>query len=103
MDHQHQGFAPEAINLPDRTLTVSHATEQQESENEIEQAQLPPADTGKEAWLVLLGCSLIQIPVWGAWALSLSVLTLKKRNLTEAFRRLLSRLWRFPGILRQSS
>ncbi|EXF75675.1 hypothetical protein CFIO01_04608 [Colletotrichum fioriniae PJ7] len=65
MDHQHQGFAPEAINLPDRTLTVSHATEQQESENEIEQAQLPPADTGKEAWLVLLGCSLIQIPVWG--------------------------------------
>ncbi|KAG7040066.1 MFS general substrate transporter [Colletotrichum scovillei] len=65
MNHQHQDFEPSAINLPNRTLTVNHAIEQQETDNEIEQAQLPPSDRGKEAWLVLLGCSLIQIPVWG--------------------------------------
>ncbi|KAK7451468.1 hypothetical protein Landi51_04839 [Colletotrichum acutatum] len=65
MNHQHQDFESEAINLPDRSLTASHAVEQQESENETEQPQLPPADRGRQAWLVLLGCSLIQIPVWG--------------------------------------
>ncbi|KAH7135727.1 major facilitator superfamily domain-containing protein [Dendryphion nanum] len=32
---------------------------------EIEQPSLPPTDTGKAAWLVLAGCSLIQAPVWG--------------------------------------
>ncbi|KAF2465434.1 MFS monocarboxylate transporter [Lindgomyces ingoldianus] len=32
---------------------------------EIEQTPLPPTDTGKAAWLVLAGCSLIQLPVWG--------------------------------------
>ncbi|KAK1450614.1 hypothetical protein CCUS01_02070 [Colletotrichum cuscutae] len=65
MNHQHLDFEPEAINLRGRTLTVSQAVTQQESENEVEQAPLPPADRGKEAWLVLLGCSLIQFPVWG--------------------------------------
>ena len=44
---------------------VSHATEQQQLAEEIEQVSLPPTDRGKEAWLVLAGCSLIQIPVWG--------------------------------------
>lgn len=34
---------------------------------EIEQTPLPPTDTGKAAWLVLAGCSLIQAPVWGTW------------------------------------
>ena len=33
--------------------------------SEIEQASLPPADHGKAAWLVLAGCSIIQLPVWG--------------------------------------
>ncbi|KAK1455723.1 hypothetical protein CMEL01_04483 [Colletotrichum melonis] len=65
MNHQHLDFEPEAIDLRGRTLTVSQAVTQQESENEVEQAPLPPADRGKEAWLVLLGCSLIQFPVWG--------------------------------------
>lgn len=32
---------------------------------EIEQVELPPTDTGRAAWLVLAGCSLIQLPVWG--------------------------------------
>ncbi|UQC88734.1 uncharacterized protein CLUP02_14259 [Colletotrichum lupini] len=65
MNHQHLDFEPEAINLRGRTLTASPAVTQQESQNEIEQAPLPPADRRKEAWLVLLGCSLIQFPVWG--------------------------------------
>ncbi|KAK1701666.1 hypothetical protein BDP67DRAFT_22182 [Colletotrichum lupini] len=66
MNHQHLDFEPEAINLRGRTLTASPAVTQQESQNEIEQAPLPPADRRKEAWLVLLGCSLIQFPVWGS-------------------------------------
>jgi hypothetical protein len=32
---------------------------------EVEIQQLPPADHGKQAYLVLAGCSLIQAPVWG--------------------------------------
>ncbi|KAF1967716.1 putative MFS monocarboxylate transporter [Bimuria novae-zelandiae CBS 107.79] len=35
------------------------------TDTEIEQAGLPPTDTGRGAWLVLAGCSLIQVPVWG--------------------------------------
>ena len=27
--------------------------------------RLPPTDKGRDAWLVLIGCSLIQAPVWG--------------------------------------
>lgn len=38
---------------------------QQETVVEIEQVSLPPTDRGRDAWLVLAGCSLIQIPVWG--------------------------------------
>jgi len=43
----------------------SHRTQQQVTTDEIEHTMLPPTDRGKEAWLVLAGCSLIQIPVWG--------------------------------------
>ncbi|KAI9735761.1 MAG: hypothetical protein M1818_006370 [Claussenomyces sp. TS43310] len=32
---------------------------------EMEIPQLPPADHGKQAYLVLAGCTLIQAPVWG--------------------------------------
>lgn len=38
---------------------------EQDTVAEIEQVSLPPTDRGREAWLVLAGCSLIQIPVWG--------------------------------------
>lgn len=31
----------------------------------IRQGELSPADTGRAAWLALLSCSIIQIPVWG--------------------------------------
>ncbi|RDW82711.1 MFS general substrate transporter-9 [Coleophoma cylindrospora] len=32
---------------------------------EVETRALPPADRGKEAYLVLAGCTIIQAPVWG--------------------------------------
>lgn len=32
---------------------------------EIELRSLPPTDHGKQAYLVLAGCTLIQAPVWG--------------------------------------
>ncbi|KAF1950947.1 hypothetical protein CC80DRAFT_597816 [Byssothecium circinans] len=46
--------------------TISHheAPWSNPSTTEIEQPPLPPTDTGKSAWLVLGGSSLIQAPVW---------------------------------------
>ncbi|KAF2264714.1 MFS general substrate transporter [Lojkania enalia] len=41
-------------------------------DTEIEQRSLPPPDTGRAAWLVLAGYSLIQAPVWG-YSLSFGV------------------------------
>jgi hypothetical protein len=32
---------------------------------ELEIPTLPPTDHGKDAYLVLAGCTLIQAPVWG--------------------------------------
>jgi hypothetical protein len=32
---------------------------------ELEVSSLPPTDHGKDAFLVLAGCTLIQAPVWG--------------------------------------
>jgi hypothetical protein len=32
---------------------------------EIAVPSLPPTDHGKQAYLVLAGCTLIQAPVWG--------------------------------------
>ncbi|EAW13985.1 putative MFS monocarboxylate transporter [Aspergillus clavatus NRRL 1] len=33
--------------------------------HDIEQPPLPPTDRGKDAWLMLASCGLIQMPVWG--------------------------------------
>ncbi|KAF2116347.1 major facilitator superfamily domain-containing protein [Lophiotrema nucula] len=49
-----------SVHSFDREATWDNPTN-----TEIEQPPLPPPDTGKAAWLVLAGCSLIQIPVWG--------------------------------------
>ena len=51
------------------TTTTSRETSSSQGSAtvEIEQPSLPPTDTGKDAWLVLAGCSLIQIPVWGIY------------------------------------
>jgi hypothetical protein len=32
---------------------------------DMEIQQLPPTDHGKQAYLVLAACTLIQVPVWG--------------------------------------
>jgi hypothetical protein len=32
---------------------------------EVDMRSLPPIDHGKQAYLVLLGCAVIQAPVWG--------------------------------------
>ncbi|ORY13103.1 putative MFS monocarboxylate transporter [Clohesyomyces aquaticus] len=54
------GHSTEAID-PSAVGETSHSP----NETEIEETLIPPADTGKAAWLVLAGCSLIQAPVWG--------------------------------------
>lgn len=62
MTHVQQDVELDWTSYPDREVTVPY---EQETVEEIEQVSLPPMDRGKEAWLVLAGCSLIQIPVWG--------------------------------------
>jgi hypothetical protein len=48
--------------------SIEHHEHQSVESFEIEQTPLPPADGGKEAWLVLAGCTVIQLPVWGTQA-----------------------------------
>lgn len=60
------------INPSNYTVSALPAIEEQETAEEIEQVSLPPTDRGKNAWLVLAGCSLIQIPVWGTTPNSLT-------------------------------
>jgi hypothetical protein len=40
------------------------------SNAEIDMRSLPPTDHGKQAYLVLAGCTLIQAPVWGERTIS---------------------------------
>lgn len=65
MSHVLQVVESDRIHFSDGTDTANRLPEEQEMAQEIEQVVLPPTDRGKEAWLVLAGCSLIQIPVWG--------------------------------------
>ncbi|KAF7595899.1 hypothetical protein BBP40_004392 [Aspergillus hancockii] len=37
---------------------------------ELEQPPLPPTDQGRDAWLMLASCCLIQLPVWGTVGVS---------------------------------
>lgn len=36
------------------------------SRTEEQEQSIPQSDGGKQAWLVLAGCFVIQLPVWGA-------------------------------------
>ncbi|KAH9240273.1 hypothetical protein K456DRAFT_48245 [Colletotrichum gloeosporioides 23] len=65
MAPQHQSIELERMGQHNQESSPDSTIEGQETATEIEQASLPPADRGKQAWLVLAGCSLIQIPVWG--------------------------------------
>lgn len=38
-----------------------------QSDIEVEMPPLPPTDHGKQAYLVLAGCTLIQAPIWGQY------------------------------------
>ncbi|KZF24072.1 putative MFS monocarboxylate transporter [Xylona heveae TC161] len=51
-------------NVIDRASFEMDSPDQQ-SNTEIEQPALPEADGGKSAWLMLVGCSIIQLPIWG--------------------------------------
>ncbi|KAF1363075.1 MFS general substrate transporter [Lizonia empirigonia] len=62
MTHVQQDIELDWTSYPNREVTVPY---EQETVEEIKQVSLPPMDRGKETWLVLAGCSLIQIPVWG--------------------------------------
>ena len=57
----------EGIELSSTTPTSISNQSPYEDQNsaEIEQPPLEPTDTGKAAWLVLAGCTVIQLPVWG--------------------------------------
>ncbi|KAJ4395448.1 hypothetical protein N0V91_010847 [Didymella pomorum] len=61
-----QAVELDRIHLSNGAYNANHPSEEHRMVEEIEQASLPPTDRGKEAWLVLAGCTMIQIPVWGA-------------------------------------
>lgn len=59
-------------NLELQTIRSSHSQEDSRSElenntAEIEYSSLPPTDHSRQAYLVLLGCTLIQAPIWGKY------------------------------------
>ncbi|KAH6633461.1 major facilitator superfamily domain-containing protein [Boeremia exigua] len=62
MAETHQVIDLNRLQSADRV--DAHEPNQEIAEG-IEQVSLPLTDRGKEAWMVLAGCSLIQIPVWG--------------------------------------
>lgn len=56
----------ELRSLSGSVAPSSRDTTSHNSDNvEIEQPSLPPADRGKDAWLMLASCCVIQLPVWG--------------------------------------
>ena len=55
---------PEPLHLADTAYDLDDQPSS-DLESEVELPSLPPADTGRAAWLVLAGCSIIQAPVWG--------------------------------------
>ncbi|KAF5509990.1 Fujikurins efflux protein [Colletotrichum siamense] len=65
METRHQSTELHRLGQNDHQPSPDSTIGEQETVIGIEQASLPPADRGKQAWLVLAGCSLIQIPVWG--------------------------------------
>lgn len=44
---------------------LNDARESNRTEMGIEAPVLPPTDRGRGAYLALLGCLLVQVPVWG--------------------------------------
>ena len=46
--------------------TAIELQDAQISQSEREQVSLPPADGGYQAWLVLAGCFVINVLIWGA-------------------------------------
>lgn len=61
------------------SISMTRATSPDNHENfegsvetmELEAPSLPPTDHGKDAYLVLAGCTLIQAPVWGKHSLTI--------------------------------
>jgi hypothetical protein len=57
--HSRQSVGSSAVD--EYEITSNH----EESTLETEMRSLPPTDHGRDAYLVLVGCTIIQAPVWG--------------------------------------
>lgn len=57
----------EARNVQDNSFELTWTDEERTTppNEEVEQASLPRADGGKDAWLFLAGCFMIEALVWG--------------------------------------
>ena len=58
-------ISTELRSISDSVVPSSRDTTNSSDNVEIEQPSLPPADRGKDAWLMLASCCVIQLPVWG--------------------------------------
>jgi hypothetical protein len=64
--HELQNISSIHSNIDHRSNEAELQPDSEESPNsEIEMRSLPPTDHGRQAYLVLAGCTLIQAPVWG--------------------------------------
>ncbi len=57
--------SPAEAAVDPRTSHQESDVEETHSPAEIEQRSLPPTDSGKDAYIVLASCSLLQFPIWG--------------------------------------
>lgn len=56
--------------LHELSPAVNEHTETWQSTQEIEVPGLPPADHGRDAWMALVACVIVQLPIWGNQAAS---------------------------------
>jgi hypothetical protein len=64
--HELQSIGSIHSNIEGRSNEAELQPTNEDSPNsEIEMRSLPPTDHGRQAYLVLAGCTLIQAPVWG--------------------------------------
>lgn len=57
-----------SLELQSLSILSSRDAEDTSNHDEIEQTNLPPTDRGKDAWLMLASCCVIQLPVWGTYS-----------------------------------
>lgn len=91
------------VELIERTGDVDHGYSSPvmdstalESSSEQHEFSLPPADTGKDAWLFLATCFLVEAVVWG---MSYHMVQFSRSKTDRLRHRLSILIWYIPRLL----